>query len=70
MNIITLIITLIIASGLGFLFYKGIMKKLDTDKKEGKQLVYLSNTGSIVFYTLILLLLLFFVIMFIKWKMQ
>ncbi|MBP1631083.1 MAG: hypothetical protein H6Q15_1976 [Bacteroidetes bacterium] len=70
MNIITLIITLIVASGIGFLFYKGIMKKLDTDKKEGKQLVYLSNTGSIVFYTLILLLILFFVIMFIKWKMQ
>ena len=55
---------------IGIFAYKDIKKKEREEKKGEKPLVFLSKTGSIVFYSLLGALFLFFLIMYIMWKSQ
>jgi hypothetical protein len=71
MKILILVIGIIIVALMFFFAYKNLNKKFkDEEAGKEKPSIYLSKTGSIIFYSLISVLLIFFGIMFIMWKMQ
>ncbi|MBQ9253726.1 MAG: hypothetical protein IJ213_02685 [Bacteroidales bacterium] len=64
----TILFSLILVISLIAIVYFVGKGKLFNKKRKDKDFVYLSKTGSIIFYVFMLLLLLFFVIMYIKWR--
>ena len=71
MKILVFVVIIIIAIFLIYYGYKTLNKKYKDEKDDiEKPSVYISKSGSIIFYGLILAILIFFGIMYIMWKMQ